>query len=312
MNEVIHLKSVVPGDVIALLRNRAEATLRGIYEDYFEDKSFDEFIRDHLGHTSVVMKIANYRFTTGDMFLQLKDCLQPHAERVFGVSELLIHPISYLRFSFPGIYYSDEHKVAFLDSQPHYDRSYGIEAFTFWLALDDIDDESGGLCSFSGPETLEYFPLEGQNRFSYKGYWDAAKDIDPMIRRETITYPVRPGDVLTFDSTVLHGGTKPRTRRRVSFDFRLVPVANLKEAPASVLRIFDEVNTRLDLCNANNLILIGDFIGASRILDQRESGTSNRELMAVASALRCRPPDPSVVQEHAEMAWRNEYGWLTH
>ena len=146
MQQVTRLNSVIPVDSVTALRQRAEATLHDIYADYFSHKSFEEFQAQHLGHTSLVMKIAAYRFATAEILTQLKEWLQPHIQVTYGATDLLFHPIFYLRFSFPGVSYSEKHRAAYLDSQPHYDGSYAVEALTFWMALDNIDDETGGLC----------------------------------------------------------------------------------------------------------------------------------------------------------------------
>ena len=311
MNTVTHFESVIPIDFVTTLRLRAESVLEGIYNDYFSHKSFPQFQSQHLGHTSLAMKIAAYRFATAEILMQLKELLRPHVERIYGATDLLIHPIFYLRFSFPGVYYSEKQNAAFLDSQPHYDSSYGIEAFTIWMGLDDVDGETGGLRWFSTPEILDHFSMGSGNRYNHISYWEATPSIDPMLRRGTVSPAVSAGDVLTFDTSVLHGGTKPRTKRRVSFDFRLVEPANLNAAPVSVRRIFDDVNSALDLCNANNLILLGDFLGASRILRQVATETNNQDLIRVADGLAVREPDPALLLSGGEVGWRAEYGWLT-
>ena len=310
MESLIHLKDAAPRDFTAELRRRADAVLSGIHDDYFQQEKFEVFVSQHLGHESLVAKIAAYRFASSAILARLRDFIAPRAQQQYGNSEFLIQPIFYLRFSFPGIYYSDRHRDAFLDSQPHYDRSYGIEAFTFWLALDDVDEESGGLCSFNTPEIHEHFAAGVKNRYSYDGYVEAAETVDSMLRAGTVSPAISAGDALTFDSNMLHGATKPKSRKRMSFDFRLVPVENLAKTSPSIRRIVDEANAHLDICNANNLMLLGDFLGAARILEQVETAAGESDLRRIASVLKLRPCDPEILKPGARMAWQKEYQWL--
>ncbi len=313
MNNLIHLTSVLPIDYVNILRKRAEEELNIMYQDYFAGKKFSDFQNSHLGHESLVMKLVAYRFMTTETKQELILRLNSHVKKIYGGSDFLFHPVFYLRFSFPGVYYSKEHQAAFLDSQPHFDRSFNVNAFSFWLALDDVDEESGGLCSFQGHEVQEHFKLsdEGRNRYNYNGYLEASAAIDPVLRRSTVAPAIRSGDMLTFDSTLLHGATKPYSRRRVSFDFRLVSKKELSSASVTVKRMFEEINSDLDLCNAKNLMVLGDSLGSSRILRQIGNLRKNDEILNISEALQLRPPDPVILQPGARMAWKDEYKWLS-
>lgn len=88
MYDLVQLKAAVPTDFVDELFERAEDTLSDIYTDYFASKSFDTFISEHLGHESLVMKIAAYRFFTMDIANRLRDLVGPG---------MLIHPVFYLR-----------------------------------------------------------------------------------------------------------------------------------------------------------------------------------------------------------------------
>jgi hypothetical protein len=106
------------------------------------------------------------------------------------------------------------------------------------------------------------------------------------------------GDILTFDSNLLHGATKPKTRRRMSFDFRLAPAASVAAAPPSVRRIFDAVNQNLSLSNARNLARLGDKPGAERIF---------RRLGLNPPAIE---PGPRIAKPDSQMRWQDEYAYL--
>lgn len=178
MKTPVRLESVFPIDLVTEMRERADAVLGEIYEDYFSAKSFDDFRLQHTGHHSLTMKIASYRFITGDLFSKLRDCLLNRLAEVYGdheISEILLHPIFYLRFSWPDIIYSDEENRAFLGSQPHYDCSYGVVAYSFWMPLEDTVHETGGLCYFQDDAIFDYFPpTMTRNHLNFDRYVAAA------------------------------------------------------------------------------------------------------------------------------------------
>lgn len=261
-NHVTRLDGALDPATTETLRKRVETTIRQLREDYFPQHSDLALHCDHLRHTSLVMKIAAYRFFDDEVFRILRDAVEARTQELYRATQLLLHPIFYLRISVPGVCRSELHRAAFLDSEPHYDRSYGVHAYTFWLALEDVDDESGGLATFDDPAIDRHFRTDGRNRYNYNNYLDAAATLDPLLCKSTKTLQANAGDILTFDSNHLHGATKPRTRRRMSFDFRLAPADAVAAAPSSVRRIFAAINQNVSLSNARNLAKLGDKPGA--------------------------------------------------
>lgn len=292
------INKAVSGDRTAELRARAESVFDQIKMDYFAKKPTHEFQNHHLGHSSLVAKIAAYRFLSHELSIELRDAVLPAAKRLYDVDDLIFHPIFYLRISYPGVIYSDLHANAFLDSQPHFDRSFGINAYSFWIALDDIDEESGGLAGFAGADIEEVFWDDGRNRYDYERYLLAAKDLDPLLQRTAGTYSIGAGDVLTFDSDTLHGATKPKSRRRLSFDFRLAKPSEVAAATPRTQHIFERFNENVTLSNAMNLNWIGDTVGARRILDDLGHPKSLDE------------PSERIGAPGALMRWQDEYAYL--
>jgi hypothetical protein len=280
------------------LGRMAEQIVREIYNDYFSGLDEQTFQTKHLGNTSLVMKLAAYRFAGSDVIAPLLKAARSTISEIYGVSDAILHPIFYLRIGYPGLNYSAAYRTAFLDSQPHYDRSFSIDAFSFWTALVDIDDDTGGLAEFCGDEVSALFPLERKNRLNYNLYLETARGIDPVLRRSCKTFCIDAGDMLTFDSSVLHGATKPISRKRISFDFRLVPIAAVASADAAVKAKFDAVNGSIDLSNARNLAYLGDTLGANRIL--------------LKLGLKPEPHTPRsrIQQPYSEMRWQDEYAYL--
>ena len=284
-----------------LLRSRAEAMLADIKTDYFSSLTENVFRKEHLGNTSLVMKIAGYRFANEATMRLLKARIEPIAEKLYSETDLMLHPIFYLRIGYPGNYYSDSYRYAFLDSQPHYDRAFGVDAYSFWVALENIDDESGGLAEFSSPETDAHFALnDSRNRYNYDLYLEESGEIDAMLKSSCRAPHANAGDVLTFDSSVLHGATKPISRKRISFDFRLAPRRAVEGASDEVQAMFNVYNRSIDLCNAYNLKFVGDDLGANRICE-----TNDRNF-------RFPRPISQILEPHAKMQWQDEYAFLKH
>lgn len=293
-----HIQKAVSENRAAELRTRADTVLDQIKQDYFIETPSRTFQEHHLGHTSLVMKIAAYRFLTHELFVELRDAVLPSATRHYGVTDLMFHPIFYLRSSYPDVNISPARAQAFLDSQPHFDRSFGVDAYSFWIALDDIDEKSGGLAGFVGQDIEEMFWADGRNRYDYERYLLAAKNLDPLLQRTAETYTIGAGDILTFDSNALHGATKPISRRRLSFDFRLAAPSEIAKATPQTQHIFERFNENVTLSNAMNLDWVGDTVGAQRILNDFGQPKSLDE------------PSGRIRVPGALMRWQDEYAYL--
>lgn len=313
MSELLKHVAAIDTKLVTRLAERADVVIRGIYEDYFSNKSYTQFLAEHFHKESVIAEVASFRFASGGVLADIKNAVEPIARKTYKDDEYAIHPLFYLRISGPDFYQSELERFALLDSQPHYDRSFGIKAYTFWLALEEANEESGGLCTFTKTEIHEHFetPWDEKNRYNYGSYLEVAKSLDQMLASGLYVPGARPGDVLSFDWTVLHGATRPKSRRRLSFDLRLSPKSHLATSPVDSVRIVNAVEESVDLCNVNNLILIGDFHGAARILNDLEDTSQARGLRRIADAFLLRDPDEQMLTPGAHFSWRQEYGWLT-
>ena len=304
------ISAVFSKELIQKMLHRAESVMAEIRRDYFPEVGLQDFRTRHLGHTSLVMKMAAFRFASGELLHDLKKSVEKNAG-LEGLSDdpLMLHPIFYLRFSWPDVSYSKAHESAFLDSQPHFDRAFGLPAHSFWTPLEPASDATGGICYFEDERTLKTYEYGPSNKHNYDTYLAAAASLDPLLR-ETVQAPALDvGDVFTFDRTVLHGATKPKAARRVSFDFRLCRVSAVSQSAPWVQGLLAEFNRAPDLCNARNLLTIGDFLGASRILKQISDATGNKDLGLVADSLSQLAPGPDLLRQHAVMAWQSEYSW---
>jgi hypothetical protein len=293
------------------LREMAITCVDEIYQDYFkEKKSYAQFLEENMGHTSLVAKCLAYRFFSTEVFSQLRTGLHERIEKIYGCADYVMHPIFYYRMSYPSLYREERHRNAFFDSQPHYDRAFNLHAFSFWMALEDVDAESGGLCYFDRQETIDLFkPVNGKNIYNYEKYLERAREIDPLVRPHTVQPALPAGSVFTFDSDLLHAATKPTTRRRLSCDFRMLPASEASKADPTSTRIIREFNRSPSFCNALNLLLLGDNRGAARLLN-REPDTPAAELSQVAAALAKTALISPVEVVGAKVNWQSEYGWL--
>jgi len=304
------LRSIFPKNLILELRDLAEEALGSYFSDYFSSGSFLDFQRDQLGHTSVAMKAVAWRFVGAGILEQLRDHAATRARDEGLMSgEILIHPVFYLRFTWPNVVYSDAYGKAFLDSHPHYDRTFGLAARSFWTPLESVSEDTGGICVFNDERVLDLFPYNDRNSYNADGYLEAAATLDPLLRQTVVAPRLDVGDAFTFDGSVLHGATKPRCARRVSLDFRLCQGEDLAQTSDWVQRLVREFNASPDLSNARNLIAVGDTIGASRLLHKIASADANASLEAVATTLALAPPHPSLLAKHAQLAWQREYAW---
>ena len=155
--------------------------LNVLRNDYLkiDDKSF---YNDFVFHESVLMKCLAYRFADETLWLTLKKKLLPYLERVLhkknlNIDDFFIHPLFYCRLSDPKYKNENSNTSHFLDSQPHYDRSFNLEAFTFWLALEEINKETGGLCFFEIDENIKNITEWTKEHPDYSDYHSQKNNI---------------------------------------------------------------------------------------------------------------------------------------
>ncbi len=309
-NVVTQINQALDCQLTNYLYDRTQECIKELHVDYFAEKSFMEFCCEHLGHVSIAAKILAYRYFNTDIFRKLYQSLVPLAENVYGAEDLVLHPIFYLRYTFPELPQTEQHRLAFLDSQPHFDRSYGIKAFTFWIALVDIDDQTGGLCYFTDPKVVAEFSAGEKNRYNMDGYFENAVQVDSSLKPVAIQPHLKKGGVLTFDSNVLHGATKPKSKWRISFDVRLIPKEELLRADPRVQRTINLFHRSPTLCNANNLLFLGDYKGAARHFQSLSMELNNSALKYTAQTLSIKTPNPEILKSGAKMQWRDEYCWV--
>jgi hypothetical protein len=238
-----------------------------IKADYMNDLSFDDFKKYYIDFESVVMKAIGYRFyykiLKEGFFEKIEYKIKDFFDEKYVV--YLRHPIFYTRIIYPE---KDFTNLPLLSSQPHFDRSFNLHAYTVWLAMDEIDCETGGLCFFNKNEKIdELFEVEwGQkNKYNSDLYKQNHEDIDPIIINYLIQPKLSAGQAFLFDSNTLHCGVRPRSKERLSFDFRFIKKSELKKTDERTGYIFELFDKNPDEILAKNLFMIGDHIASKKI-----------------------------------------------
>ena len=179
-----------------------------LYHDYFSEIDEDEFQKKYVFHTSLVMKCAAYRFANQDLWVKLKKQAlkilnsQEEFNGKLSLDDFFCHPIFYLRYSSKNVRRHNEWDNVFLDSQPHYDRSFNIKSFTFWLTFLKADINSGGLCFFNETNKLnnEFKVKWGEkNKHNYDTYVKKYLEIDEELKKNCIHPNLNAGECYLFD-----------------------------------------------------------------------------------------------------------------
>lgn len=301
------ISRVIPKDLVRKIRARTLETLAEIRADYFpgmDDETFYGEYRQSL--PSKLSRAVAYRAITRELTDELVPYLRLAASAWWGAAEYTLFPVFYVRVSSPSN--AGSH---LLDSQPHYDRTFNAHAYTFWIPLEDVDRESGGICLFPDPELENIFidHDEAKNRYDYEGYKKNHAAIDPLIQGRFEFYDLEPGDVVTFDSNVLHGATRPISRRRLSLDVRLIQIEE-QDDNNSILRLLSLFQEYHDASNALNLYELGDGIGAKRILVKK--GIQERLPNSMMDALNVFSSQSGFSSRKLLEAspWHAEYSWF--
>jgi hypothetical protein len=261
-------------DEVESLCASVEQEIEALKQDYFSDLTDERFGSDYIFHESVVMKALAYRWATAERFQFLANkaanVLSGHRNvSQTDPNDFYVHPIFYLRKSKANYVRDERTRSVFLDGQPHYDRSFGVFAFTFWLSLRDASKNTGGLAFFKDDPKLneKFMTAWGQkNKYSYDKYIDAHEKLDQILIDKVIDPNIKAGQAYLFHSNVLHGSTKALTEARLSFDFRLIHRDDLKNASSADQSLILKFNEDIDLSQSYGLVALGDTAASSQHL----------------------------------------------
>lgn len=272
-----------------------------LYKDYkFENENFNDFCEKTIWHESIGMKILATRILLKAGPNWIHDKLNLAMNNFDPNQKYFLHPIFYFRMTSPNINHKHTIKDALFDSQPHYDRSFGIKAFSFWLALVDINDETGGLCFFKkGSSVNELFPSESKiNQYDSTKYVKNHRFVDKAMSNHIKRPKLKKGQAYVFSWYDLHGATKPASKQRISFDIRVHDL-NVQEKDQNpfILYAFQRSAT---LSIFLSLYEYGD----------KEFFTQNKSLQEIYEFLQYVYPSNNILKNTFErLQWREEYTW---
>ncbi len=307
-------QNIFSEDEICDLYNKANECLHKVHSDYFSELDFLDYCKTYLGHYSIVSKCLAYRFFDKNIFERLKESLCKKVFNEYEVDDLYIHPIFYLRFTFPDLYVNQLQKEAYLCVPPHYDYTYKTKAFSLWMPLVDINDDDGGIVFFKKSQDIKNtFKLfeNSRNRYNYNSYLENAHQLDPVIKNNIEKINFKKGDICLFDEQELHAAAKALKTWRVSFDLRIIAKEDAHNTSNESFKEFLlKWNNLIDICSICNLIMCGDYIGASEKM--RKLSVSERSILCdeLAHLYMLKPPENKFMKKHSRIYWQDEYFWL--
>jgi hypothetical protein len=305
MQKYSALKNVLPNALINELHDKAMQTTETLRLTYFPEMSMRETLEKYKHSTpSRFSRAVAYRMMDSETIRTLKPLIEVAASSFWGQKEYLFYPVYYVRLS-PGRS-SGSH---LLDSQPHYDKSFGCHAYSFWIPLQVSNRETGGICLYPDTDVAaEYVRRNENNRNDFNSYRENSAELDPVLQDNATTYDLEPGDVVTFDSDMLHGATRPGTKDRISFDIRLLSLSEQPKEACSpdLITLFNE---HIDVSNALNLMALGDKMGARDILAKMDQDDLPQDIRDILQTFSSRTDLPSPDNLFEISPWQSEYAW---
>ena len=140
---------------------------------------------------SRLMRALSYRFLNKNKFIKLKKKIN---QNVF------INPMFYVYVIKKNFFKSELEKKALLDSQFHYDFPFSVYANTYWVALNDVNEETGTLC-FPKTRRLisKFLPYKNfKNRYNIDKYYKNASTLDPLVRKDAVKLSLKGSNTAIF------------------------------------------------------------------------------------------------------------------
>lgn len=275
-----------------------------LYKDYRdENETFKNFCEKTIWHESIGMKILAIR-----IFLKLgpnwiHEKLNLAMNEIDPRQKYYLHPIFYFRITSPDINHKHTIKNALFDSQPHYDRSFGIKAFSFWLALVDVDDMTGGLCFFEDESNVKnLFPTENKtNQYDSTKYVKNHQFVDKEMSNHIKRPNLKRGQAYVFSWYDLHGATKPQSKQRISFDMRVHDLeVNEKDQEPFILYAFQKSSS------------LSIFLSLYEYGDNKFF-SKNKNLGEIYEFFQyINPRNDFLKNTFDRLKWREEYTWTNN
>jgi phytanoyl-CoA hydroxylase len=203
-------RSLFTSDEIAALRDAAMAQVglgpvAGLYDGYHHFGSADPLSR----HPRMLMPHRHTGLEIGRLCERrlFDPRLQPWLAGFLGEEACAAQSMFY--FKPPGARGQDMHQDDF------YLRTAPKSCLAAWVAVDDVDDENGGLRVVAGSHRLPLLPTRQADLTTYF----ADDGVDVPAGMAVVAPVLAPGDVLFFGGAVIHGSGPNRSPDRFRRSF---------------------------------------------------------------------------------------------
>ena len=276
--------------------------IHSLHKDYYSNTSFKTFFDSMFTTQNRLMRALCYRFLNGDKFIKIKKKLDKN---------VYINPLFYVFVINKKNFNSKLGKKALMDTQYHYDFPYSLYANTYWVALQDVNDETGTLC-FPKTKRLisKFIPYRNfKNRYNLDKYYKNAKKLDPLIERESNKVSLKSGSAVLWGSDVCHGAFRAKKpgSPRISFDFRTITKKVLHLSDVKTIRLVEEFNKDVDTFNFLNLMYIGDYKYCERAIKKNKKLKKYKNYFKNLKSKKYK----NLIKSKIFLRWQQEYPFVS-
>jgi len=228
--------------------------IHSLHKDYYSNINFYSFFNKMFITQNRLMRALCYRFLDKKKFIKLQKKIP---------KDVYINPLFYVFVINKKFFSSKLEKKAIMDTQYHYDFPYSLYSNTYWIPLQDVNNETGTLCFPKTKKLISKFiPYKNyKNRYNLDKYYKNASKLDPLIKKDSNTLLLKSGSAVLWGSDVCHGALrakKPGTTR-ISFNFRTISKKVLYLSNIRTIKFVEDFNKDIDTSNFLNLMHLGDY-----------------------------------------------------
>lgn len=207
--------NVVDESILNTIREIILNEVDQIKEDYFPNLSEYDYRKEFYGDSRLNTILECRLYYKGILELVINDNILKIAEEHFdGEANLLV--IHQLRFDFPT-----NESIARFSGSWHYDNYHERNHITFWIPLQNINEQTGGLI-WSENQELKKIIKHGMRPATYFSLDRNIKEyIDRLTLNSAIEARCNISDVYYFKKELFHAGSRPISEVRISLDIRL-------------------------------------------------------------------------------------------
>ena len=128
------LKDFLKKEELNFFKKSLYTEIHSLHKDYYSRMNFNDFFNKMFTTQNRLMRALSYRFLNKNKFIKLKNKIN---ENIF------INPLFYVFVINKNFFKSELEKKALLDTQFHYDFPFSLYSNTYWVALDDVNEDTG-------------------------------------------------------------------------------------------------------------------------------------------------------------------------